>query len=71
MRRTRIFAVAFALLAISGLAYAGGCLQGTWHYYNASGQLVGEETFGCGDMDGAWGSVTANKSFTPGCASAM
>lgn len=69
MRRTRIFAVAFVLLAFSGLSSAGGCLQGTWHYYDASGALVGEETVGCGDLDGVWGTPTASKSFTPGCAS--
>ena len=69
MRRTRILAVAFALIAFPGLTSAGGCLQGTWHYYNASGQLVGEETMGCGELDGVWGTQTGTRTFTPGCAS--
>jgi len=69
MRRTRIFALALALIVVSGATSAGGCLQGTYHYFNDSGQLVGEETLGCGEADGAWGTPTANKTFTQGCAS--
>ncbi|MFZ5638586.1 MAG: DUF6289 family protein [Pseudomonadota bacterium] len=57
-------------LCLSGAAGAdGGCLQGTWHYFDANGRLVGEQTVGCGELDGVWGSVTANSAFTQGCAS--
>jgi len=69
MRRTRIFAVALALVVASGVTSAGGCLQGTFHYFNDAGQQVGGETMGCGADDGFWGVRTANKTFTQGCAS--
>lgn len=61
-----MFALGASILA-SGAAFAGGCLQGTWHYYNASGKLVGEETVGCGTLDGAWGASSANRTFSQGC----
>lgn len=61
----------FALTLASGAAIAGGCLQGTWNYYDAGGRLVGGQTVGCGELDGVWGSVTANKTFTQGCASSF
>ena len=66
--------VSFALLALalaSGAAIAGGCLQGTWHYYDASGRLVGGQTVGCAELDGAWGTVTARSTFSQGCASSF
>lgn len=59
----------FALTLTSGAAIAGGCLQGTWNYYDASGRLVGGQTVGCGELDGVWGTVTANTTFSQGCAS--
>lgn len=59
----------FALALASGAAIAGGCLQGTWNYYDASGRLVGGQTVGCGELDGVWGTVTANSTFSQGCAS--
>jgi hypothetical protein len=59
----------FATLLMSGSALADGCLQGTWHYFDASGRLVGERTVGCAELDGSWGSVTASSTFTQGCAS--
>jgi hypothetical protein len=65
-----IFRVAMvAALFMSNAALADGCLQGTWHYFDASGRLVGERTVGCAELDGSWGSVTANSTFTQGCAS--
>ncbi len=59
------------LIFASGVAVAGGCLQGTWNYYDASGRLVGGQTVGCAELDGAWGSVTARSTFTQGCASSF
>jgi Family of unknown function (DUF6289) len=61
--------VAFAF--VSATAIAGGCLQGTWQYYDASGRLVGEQTVGCGELDGTWGAVTSRSTFTQGCASSF
>ncbi len=61
----------FALTLASGVAIAGGCLQGTWSYRDAGGRVVGGETVGCGELDGAWGTVTANASFNQGCASSF
>ena len=66
--------LAWALVLVSGAAMAqagGGCLQGTWHYFDANGSLVGERTVGCGAMDGAWGAVTSRSTFTQGCAADM
>jgi Family of unknown function (DUF6289) len=63
-----------ALVLVSGAAIAqagGGCLQGTWHYLDASGRLVGETTVGCGELDGAWGAVTGRSTFTQGCNASM
>jgi Family of unknown function (DUF6289) len=70
MKRQRKIALSslLALLLVSGAVIAGGCLQGTWHYFDASGRLVGEQTVGCGELDGAWGAVTARSTFTQGCA---
>ncbi len=55
----------------SGVAIAGGCLQGTWNYCNASGRRVGGQTVGCGELGGAWGTVTADTTFSQGCASSF
>ncbi len=65
-----LFCLSLTILA-SGAAIAGGCLQGTWNYYDASGRLVGGQTVGCGELDGTWGTVTANTSFSQGCASSF
>ena len=69
INRRIVLSALFALTLASGAAIAGGCLQGTWHYYDASGRPVGGETVGCGELDGAWGTVTANRTFSQGCAS--
>ena len=68
MRRTRIFIAALTIALFAGLSFnvvAGW--QGTWHYYNAEGALVGAWTAGCGAADGRWGITTKNRSFTQGC----
>ena len=72
MRHVVVSAVMAGLLALPGAVGAnGGCLQGTWHYFDASGRLVGEQTVGCGELDGSWGSVTANSAFSQGCAASF
>jgi hypothetical protein len=74
MRRIKLGLVAVGLVVASGMAGAqsgGGCLQGTWHYFDQSGRLVGEQTVGCGADDGAWGSRTSTSTFSQGCLSAM
>ena len=68
MRRTKILLAALAvslLVAASFTAMANW--QGTWSYYNEEGALVGQWTADCGEMDGRWGEVTDNKSFSQGC----
>ncbi len=70
-RNSLCLGLAAAALLVSGVAFAGGCLQGTWHYYDSQGRLVGGQTVGCGAMDGAWGKATANKTFSQGCSSDM
>ncbi|MGN6222926.1 DUF6289 family protein [Pseudoxanthomonas sp.] len=68
MARNRILAVAasLALLALASFnAYASW--QGTWHYYDEEGVLVGGWTAGCGAADGRWGVTTTRKVFTQGC----
>lgn len=67
-RRIGLYAL-LALTLASGAAIAGGCLQGTWNYYDANGRLVGGQTVGCAELDGTWGRVTANSTFSQGCAS--
>lgn len=69
MRRLKMVAMALAvgLLAAWSLS-AGASWQGTWHYYDDEGVLVGEWTAGCGELDGNWGVATANRTFTQGCA---
>lgn len=69
-RRIAVSAL-FALTLASGAAIAGGCLQGTWNYYDASGRLVGGQTVGCAELDGTWGTVTAKSTFSQGCASSF
>lgn len=64
-------ALAISLLLSGAVGANGGCLQGTWHYFDAGGRLVGEQTVGCGELDGSWGSATASKTFTQGCASSF
>lgn len=72
MRHAVSTAVLTAVLMLPGVAGAdGGCLQGTWHYFDAGGRLVGEQTVGCAELDGSWGSVTANSAFSQGCASSF
>lgn len=74
MRRIAFASITAALVLASGLAVAqsgGGCLQGTWVYYNASNRVVGSETVGCGSQDGLQGTRTSRSAFTPGCASAF
>jgi hypothetical protein len=69
LSRTLVRACLVAALLVSNTALADGCLQGTWHYFDAAGRLVGERTVGCAGLDGSWGSVTASSAFTQGCAS--
>ena len=74
MKIQRKFALTMmvSLAFMSATAIAAGCLQGTWHYLDASGRVVGEQTVGCGELDGIWwGTVTARTSFTQGCASSF
>ena len=74
MKTHRVVATAMlaAFLALPGVAGAdGGCLQGTWQYFDAGGRLVGEQTLGCAELDGSWGAVTPNKVFIQGCASSF
>lgn len=71
MRRTKM-GVMTAILVVAasiGSAYGGGCLQGTFVYYDAEGAYSGHRTVGCGADDGTWGVVTSDSSFTQGCAS--
>ena len=73
MRRFKLVCISVGLVLVTGVAIAqsgGGCLQGTWHYYE-NGQLVGEQTVGCGADDGAWGRRTSDSTFSQGCVSAM
>lgn len=71
MQRKLALSVLVSLTFVSATAIAAGCLQGTWHYLDASGRVVGEQTVGCGELDGSWGAVTASTSFTQGCASSF
>ncbi len=59
-------AAALAFLALASFNAAAGW-QGTWHYYDEEGVLVGGWTAGCGDKDGRWGIVTTHRTFTQGC----
>lgn len=71
MRRTKI-GVMTAILVVAasiGSAYGGGCLQGTFVYYDAEGAFSGYRIVGCGADDGTWGTVTTDYSFTQGCSS--
>ncbi len=71
MQRKLALSLMVSLAFMSATAIAAGCLQGTWHYLDASGRVVGEQTVGCGELDGSWGTVTARTSFTQGCASSF
>jgi hypothetical protein len=71
-RRTIAGMLLLLSMTLSSAAGAdGGCLQGTWHYYDSAGRLVGEQTVGCGELDGTWGTVTARSAFTQGCLSSF
>ena len=73
MKRYRII-VLWGLLIASSAAFAavgGGCLQGTWHYYDSSGRLVGEQTVRSRELDGLWGTVPTRTTFTQRCAASM
>jgi hypothetical protein len=68
--RIRNFAVALLLVMPAAASFnASANWQGTWHYYDEEGALVGGWTAGCGAADGHWGVATENKSFTQGCRS--
>lgn len=69
MRKITALTLGLVLIAASSATTAGGCLQGTWTYYDDDGTFVGYETVGCGADDGVYGQVTANKSFSQGCVS--
>jgi Family of unknown function (DUF6289) len=71
MQRKLALSLMVSLAFMSATAIAAGCLQGTWHYLDASGRVVGEQTVGCGELDGSWGTVTARTTFTQGCASSF
>jgi len=68
MARNRIPVViaSLVLLALTSFSASAGW-QGTWHYYDEEGVLVGGWTAGCGAADGRWGVVTSNRTFTQGC----
>lgn len=68
MRRMKKFAVALAVGAVMAMSFSAAAnWQGTWHYYNEEGALVGGWTAGCGDADGSWGVRTTNRHFVQGC----
>jgi hypothetical protein len=69
MRKTKALVLGVILVAASSASTAGGCLQGTWTYYDDDGSFVGYETVGCGADDGVYGQVTDNKTFSQGCVS--
>ena len=71
MQRKLALSVLVALTLVSATAVANGCLQGTWHYYDAGGRLVGEQTVGCGELDGVWGTVTTRTTSTQGGANSF
>lgn len=67
MRRKGFFTV-LALFSLAALSMAASASwQGTFHYYDDEGVLVGGWTAGCGEADGRWGVETDNRSFTQGC----
>ncbi|TKR30766.1 hypothetical protein FCE95_11750 [Luteimonas gilva] len=68
MSRNRIIAATVAAVLFACLSFSAAAnWQGTWHYYDDEGALVGAWTAGCGAMDGRWGIETENKWFTQGC----
>lgn len=69
MRNLKLFLTGLVLAAASSISFAGGCLQGTFVYYDADGGYAGHRTVGCGADDGTWGTVTTDYSFTQGCSS--
>lgn len=69
MRRMRMVVLALIVGLVAAWSFSASAnWQGTWHYYNSEGALVGEWTAGCGELDGSWGVTTENRSFTQGCA---
>lgn len=69
MRNKKALVLGAILVAASFNAAGGGCLQGTWSYYDDDGIFVGYETVGCGADDGVYGQVTDNRTFSQGCVS--
>ena len=69
MRKMKALVMGVILATVSSATTAGGCLQGTWTYYDDDGNFVGYETVGCGADDGIYGQVTNNKTFSQGCVS--
>lgn len=69
MRKLTTIALGGVLFLASSGTIAGGCLQGTWTYYDDDGSFVGYETVGCGEADCLVGQRSQNKSFTQGCSS--
>lgn len=66
MRKFKLILAGVALMLVSsGSMAGGGCLAGTYHYYE-DGELVGEQTVGCNPNSG-WGMQTADAVFTAGC----
>jgi hypothetical protein len=67
MRRTKLVLMGVLIaLASSASMAGGGCLAGTYSYYNDDGELVGAATVGCNPNTG-WGQQTDNAVFHPGC----
>jgi hypothetical protein len=58
MRRIRTAAVVLLLGLLAPHSLTANSWQGTLHYYDDNGQLVGEWTAGCGELDGSWGIKT-------------
>ncbi len=69
MRIAKLLTAGLLLAAVSSMSYAGGCLQGTFIYYDANGSYAGHRIVGCGADDGTWGTVTTDYSFSQGCSS--
>lgn len=61
-----IVALAFAASSASAQSGGGGCLAGTYSYFDQDGQLVGSATVGC-NPNSSWGVVTDDAVFSPGC----
>ena len=68
MRLAKSLILGGLLIAASSVSAAGGggCLAGRYQYFDGEGQLVGSETVGCPN-NSAWGEVTDDAVFAPGC----